>query len=76
MRPSRHSVADRILQNVNGIELELAQLRRTLAEESQLLTSSERLRIERSLQKLASESDIIRRVVSDAEEAPNLRIAG
>lgn len=56
-RPPRTNVAERLLQNVNGITFELEQMRKTLDASAKLFTASDQLLMERGIEKLEAEAE-------------------
>ena len=74
----RRTVADRLLQNINGIRFELEQMKKTLAESGTLFEGSDHVLIERTLEKLESESEKLAAVleVKDDDNADPLHLAG
>jgi hypothetical protein len=75
--PPRRTVADRLLQNINGIRFELEQMRRSMSESLELFSASDQLLINRSIEKLESESAKLNALLGDeSESADPFRIAG
>ena len=67
--PPRRTVADRMLQNVNGIVFELEQMKKLLEESAALFSASDRLLLERGLEKLEAESEKLTALLSDEGES-------
>jgi hypothetical protein len=75
--PPRRTVADRLVQNINGIRFELEQMRKTMAESRELFTASDQLLIERSLEKLEAESEKMTALLEDeGQSADPFHVAG
>jgi hypothetical protein len=75
--PPRRTVAERLLQNVNGIRFELEQMRKTLLESRDLFTTSDQLLLERALKKLESESEKLTALLDDENESADpFQVAG
>ena len=58
-----------MLQNVNGIVFELEQMKKQLEESAALFSASDRLLLERGLEKLEAESEKLTALLSDTGES-------
>lgn len=66
--PPRRTIANRLLQNVNGILFEVETIRGGLHDEQANLSSTDQVAILRAVEKIEAEAEKLRRILEGTNE--------
>jgi hypothetical protein len=66
--PPRRTVADRLVQNVNGILFEVENIRGGLHDEQANISSTDKVAIGRAIERIESEAEKLRRLLEGRDE--------
>ena len=66
--PPRRNLADRLLQNVNGILFEVENIRSGLHDEHAQIASNDHVAIQRAVEKIEAEAEKLKRILAGTND--------